>query len=96
MDSHVLALFIPIMALTIPVVAIVMSGLQKMSRLRLEEAQLRLQGGESGNPEEIQALRSELETVRRELSELNERVDFAERLLARGRGPEGGAREAKP
>ena len=45
-----------------------------------------LDGGESS--EEVQALRNELETVRRELSELNERVDFAERLLARGRSPD--------
>ena len=45
-----------------------------------------LDGGESA--EEVQALRNELETVRRELSELNERVDFAERLLARGRSPD--------
>ncbi len=55
------------MALAIPVVAIATSGLQKVWRLRLEEAQLLL---------------------RRELSELNERVDFTERMLVRGRGPE--------
>lgn len=87
MDRHVIALFIPIMALAIPTVAIVMSGLQKVWRLRVEEARLRIGGGESGSAEEVQALRSELETVRRELSELHERVDFAERLLARGRQP---------
>lgn len=88
MDRHVVALLIPIMALAIPVAAIVMSGLLKMSRLRVEEARLRMEGGEGGSSEEVQALRSELETVRRELSDLNERVDFAERLLARGRGPD--------
>lgn len=85
MDRHVLALFIPIVALAIPVVAIVMNGLQKLWRLRVEEARLRLEGEGSAN---VQQLRTELDAVQRELSELHERVDFAERLLARGRGPE--------
>jgi hypothetical protein len=85
MDRHVVALFIPIMALAIPVAAIVMSGLQKVWRLRLEEANLRIHGGQSGGSGEVQALRGEVETLQRQISELNERVDFTERLLARGR-----------
>jgi hypothetical protein len=84
-DRHVLALFIPIIALGIPAAAIVMNGLQKVWRLRIEEARLRFEGEGSG---EVQRLREDLDAVRRELSELNERVDFAERLLARGRGPD--------
>jgi hypothetical protein len=92
MDRHLVALFIPIMALAIPVAAIVMNGLHKVRRLRLEEARLRL-GGEGSSSEEVQALRGDLETVRRELSELNERVDFAERLLARGRSVDSSERE---
>lgn len=88
MDKQVVALFIPIMALAIPVAAIIMSGLQKMWRLRVEEAKLRIHGGQSGSSEEVQVLRSDLETVQRQLSELNERVDFTERLLARGRNPD--------
>lgn len=48
------------------------------------------------NPEEVQALRDDLQTVRRELSELNERVDFAERVLARGRGPDVAEKQAIP
>jgi hypothetical protein len=87
MDRHALALFIPILALAIPTVAIVMSGLQKVWRLRVEEARLRSGAGEPGAVEEVEALRGELEAVRRELSELHERVDFAERLLVRGRQP---------
>ena len=94
MDRQILALFIPIIALAIPIAAIVMSGLQKVARLRLEEAQLRLQGGGSG-AEEVQEMRGEVETLRRELGELNERVDFAERLLARGRDP-GTQKESRP
>jgi hypothetical protein len=76
------------MALAIPVAAIVMSGLLKMWRLRVEEANLRIHGGQSSSSEEVQALRSDLETLQRQLSELNERVDFTERLLARGRNPD--------
>ena len=87
MDKQIVALFIPIVALAIPVAAIVMSGMQKMWRLRLEEAKLRLHGGQSGS-EEIEALRSDLDTLQRQISELNERVDFTERLLARGRTPD--------
>jgi hypothetical protein len=85
MDKQIIALLIPIMALAIPVGAIIMGGLTKVARLRLEEAKLRQQGGGSGAADEVQELRGEVETLRRELGELNERVDFAERLLARGR-----------
>ena len=53
-----------------------------------------LEGGESS--EEVQALRNELETVRREVSELNERVDFAERLLTRGRSPDAVEKQVIP
>jgi predicted ArsR family transcriptional regulator len=37
------------------------------------------------DPGEIEELRAELEQVRRELGEMAERVDFAERLLAQQR-----------
>lgn len=88
MDRHVVALFIPIMALAIPVAAIVMGGLLKLRRLRVEEANLRVHGGDASSSEEVQALRSDLDSLQRQLSELNERVDFTERLLARGRAPD--------
>ena len=88
MDKQVIALFIPIMALAIPVAAIVMGGLLKLRRLRVEEANLRIHGGDSSSSEEVQDLRSDLDTLQRQLSELNERVDFTERLLARGRAPD--------
>ncbi len=88
MDRHVVALFIPIMALAIPVAAIVMGGLLKLRRLRVEEANLRIRGGDPGSSDEVHALRSDLDMLQRQLSELNERVDFTERLLARGRTPD--------
>ena len=94
MNPDALALLIPIGGIAIVVVSIIMGDLKKIARMRLEEAQLRTQGGE--NSDEVQALRSELENVRRELSELSERVDFAERLLARGAGPDATQKEVRP
>jgi DNA-binding protein YbaB len=85
MDKQVVALLIPIAALAIPVVAIIMNGLQKVWRLRVEDARLRSGGGETVGAEELQALRGQMELMQRQLSELNERVDFTERLLTRGR-----------
>ncbi|MEP7326058.1 MAG: hypothetical protein ABI836_08940 [Gemmatimonadota bacterium] len=82
MDKNIIFAFIPILALAIPVAAIVFHGIQKVARIRLEETRLRLQG-DSGSPEEIQAIQNDVETMRRELSELQERVDFTERVLAR-------------
>ena len=40
-----------------------------------------MQGG--GSSQDIEALRSEMDDMRRELGEVQERLDFAERLLAR-------------
>jgi hypothetical protein len=81
MDKQVIALFIPIIALSIPVVAMVMGGFARYSKTRLEEARLRASG--SGDPAMLDAMRSEMDDMRRELSEVQERLDFAERLLAR-------------
>ena len=93
MNRQILALLIPILALAIPVTAIVFSGLHKMAKLRLEEARLRLHGGESPPSEAVHELREEFEAMRSELIELQERVDFAERLLASPR-PRPGDRDA--
>ena len=92
MDKTI-ALFIPILALSIPVVAIVLGGLQKIARTRLEETRMRLEVQGGGSREELEALRGEVDDMRREMSELQERVDFAERLLAR---PDGRARPGEP
>lgn len=80
MGRQELALLIPIFALAIPVVAVIFNGMQKIAKLRLEEVRLRLGGGTE--PGEVQALRNDVESMRGELAELQERVDFAERLLA--------------
>lgn len=89
-----LGLLLPIGAVAILLAAIIMGSKKDIARMRLEEARLRGPGG--ANSEEVQALRNELENLRRELSELGERVDFAERLLARGRSPDFTQRELGP
>jgi len=85
MEKQVIALLIPILALAIPLAAIVFIGLQKLARTRLEEARLRAGVLDKGNEAEIASLRDEVEVLRRELSEVQERVDFAERLLSQAR-----------
>jgi hypothetical protein len=80
MDKQTLAVLIPVLALCIPVIAIFFNGLAKVMKLR---------GPEMGNAPRLQAqvddLRDNLEQLRRELAETNERLDFTERLLARER-----------
>lgn len=91
MDKQVVALLIPILALAIPVSAIVLHGLQKIARIRLEEARLRAGAGSDGGSGEVAALRDEVGDLRRELGEVHERLDFAERLLGQGRRQTGPA-----
>ena len=88
MDRQALAMLIPIVAMTIPIVAIIFNGLQKVARMRLEEARLRAGGLDGHRAGEISALREEMGEVRRELAEVQERLDFAERLLTRWRDVE--------
>jgi len=71
---------IPIMALGIAVTAIISSSILKLQRLRLEEARLR-----AGNPTEMEDLVRQVSDLQQEMAELQERVDFTERLLAQAR-----------
>jgi hypothetical protein len=83
MDRHALAMLIPILALAIPVTAIVFGGLMKLARIRLEETRIRAGVLGSGAESELAALREEVDGLRQELGDVQERVDFAERLLTR-------------
>ncbi len=69
-------------ALMIPVVALIMGGLVKISR---NMSQANPRSGSPGLESRIESLEHELGLVRQELSETQERLDFTERLLARGR-----------
>ena len=80
--------FIPIIALSIPLVGIIFHGLQKVARLRVEEAQVRAGIVDGQSSAELMALREEIGEMRRELAEVHERLDFAERLLTSGRAAE--------
>ena len=86
MDKQALALFIPIVALMIPIVAIIGNIMLKIQKSKEEEARLR-----SGDPAvlaEVDDLRQELQQVRGELAEVQERLDFTERMLtSRSGGP---------
>lgn len=71
---------IPILALSIPVVAIIFSSLVKMARFKAEA-----QRGALPSPEldsRMAALEDEVVSLRHELIETQERLDFTERLLA--------------
>ena len=82
MDKQVIALFIPIVALAIPLAAIIFYGLLRVARMRLEEARVHAGALDKGSEAEIATLRDEVREVRRELGEVQERLDFAERLLS--------------
>lgn len=84
MDKQSLAMLIPILALSIPVVAVFFAGLLKLQKGRLEEARLRAGGVNGDLVAELDAMSHEMQDLRTELVELQERVDFTERLLARG------------
>ncbi len=83
MDKQTLGLMIPILALSIPVVAVAFGGFVKVMRLRIEEARVRAGGLGPGGEEELRQLREELDHLRGEMTEMQERLDFTERLLAR-------------
>ena len=68
-------------ALSIPVVAIICGTMVKMAKFRAEERS-RLP---TEDLERIDALEHEVQVLRQELSDAQERIDFTERLLTRGR-----------
>lgn len=73
MDAGVIAVFIP-------VVAIICGTVLKMQKIKSAANQL-----PSEDLERLDALEHEMTTLRQELSETQERLDFTERLLSRGR-----------
>lgn len=97
MDKQTIAVMIPLVALLIPVAAIVMGGLQKIWRLRIEEARARA-GALGRSAEEVESLRADVADLREELTDVQERLDFTERMLARSREREGppGATDVRP
>jgi hypothetical protein len=79
MNRQELALLIPLLALSIPVVAIIFTSLVKMTKLKADAQRAALP-----NPEveaRVAALEEEVASLRHELVETQERLDFTERLL---------------
>jgi hypothetical protein len=77
--------WIPILALAIPALAIFFGGLTRVYKLRIEETRLKAGSAGSGADAAIDELRREVEALRNELGEVHERLDFTERLLAQGK-----------
>lgn len=75
-----MVLLIPVLALVIGLVGTIFSGL-----LKLQKGRSREQGavGNGDVTERLEAVEQDVQTLQRQLSETQERLDFAERLLAR-------------
>ena len=71
--------FIPILIFSIPVLAIIFNGLTKLARIKAESQQ----GLSSDVLDRMQELEGDVQDLRQQLAEAQERLDFAERLLAR-------------
>jgi hypothetical protein len=80
LDRQAVALLIPVMALAIPVTAIVFGSLVKMAKLKADAQRGPLASPDTDN--RLAALEDEVVTLREDLSETQERLDFTERLLA--------------
>jgi Tfp pilus assembly protein PilO len=71
-----LSIVIPIVFLGLAVTGIISAVIVKLQRLRIDEARLR--AGSTGDED----LAHQVAILQQEMAELQERVDFAERILA--------------
>ncbi len=67
-------------------------GLYKLKKkeLRVREKELEMRGSDAELGPEVDALRDDLNDTRAQLAEMQERLDFAERLLTAGREDKSG------
>ncbi|MGH7646010.1 MAG: hypothetical protein ACREMR_10555 [Gemmatimonadales bacterium] len=80
MDRQQLALLMPLLALTIGLAATVLNGLVKLQRERSKQGRTIADEGVTAR---LEAVEQEVGALREQLAEAHERLDFAERLLAR-------------
>ena len=73
------------LVLLIPISAIIMTGLVKIARIRSPGQHGPSDAGVKQLEARLEAVEQELAGLQHELSETQERLDFAERLLAQGR-----------
>ena len=78
MDKQTVAVFIPILIFLIPVLAVTFNGLTKLARAKAETRSV-----DGDALDRIAQLESEMDHMRQQLTETQERLDFAERLLAK-------------
>lgn len=81
MDKQVLAVFIPILIFLIPVLAVTFNGLTKLAKVKAEGQR----GLGTEALERIAELETDVQQLRQQLLETQERLDFAERVLAKPR-----------
>jgi len=89
MNVGILQAIAEVLVVTIPVIVAGVGGLLLLSRSRLGEAVARRIAGDSRDPacqEQLDALQDEVLGLRSQISELQDRVDFAERVLGRPAG----------
>jgi Tfp pilus assembly protein PilO len=75
-----LFVLVPIMVLGLGVAAIVSSSILKLQKLKIEEARLR-----AGDSADVEVLAEQVSALQHELADVQERLDFHERMLAQGR-----------
>jgi len=76
------------LAVLIPVLAVFFAGLVALSRTAIGKALARRIGGDAGvhlDDHRLAVLEDDMDRLRTELMETQERLDFAERMLTRGR-----------
>lgn len=86
MNNAILQGIADVLALMIPLTVLSVGGLLLLSRSRIGQAIAHRIAGTSGSSaiqEQLDALHDSLVEVRTQLSEMQERIDFAERVLSR-------------
>lgn len=85
---------IPIVAVVVGVpgfvafIALVMGHTRKMKELAIRDKELEMGGSDAALGPAVDALSDDLNDTRAQVAEIQERLDFAERLLAAGSPPE--------
>ncbi len=93
-----LSILIPIAAVVVGVpgfvafVALIIGHTRKMKELELREKELEMGGSDAALGPAVAELSGGLNDVRAQLAEMQERLDFAERLLTSGSRPENDGR----
>jgi hypothetical protein len=89
-----LSSLIPIVAVVVGVhgfvtfIAVVIGHTRKMKELEIRNKELELRGSDAALGPAVVALSDDLNDMRAQVAEMQERLDFAERLLAAGSPPE--------